>query len=121
MAKIEVTGDVQRLLGDKGFTLAEPIRKQNGVNWEVVGSRYYTVWVNQLPQPSVSGAVTVSGNLSWKLEEYEGKQQMKVYVNATQIRPALDHVAVVRAQNEFAKIVQESAPSVAPDDIDLPF
>jgi hypothetical protein len=120
MAKIEVTGDVSRLLGDKGFTLAEPIRKQNGVNWEVVGSRYYTVWVNQLPQPNVSAAVTVSGNLSWKLEEYEGKQQMKVYVNATQIRPALDHVAVVRAQNEFAKIVQDSVKSATVEE-ELPF
>jgi hypothetical protein len=85
MAKIEVTGEVKRLLGDKGFTLAEPIRKETNGVWETVGSRYLTVWLNTLPIPNVGDAVTVRGNLSWKLEEYEGKPSMKVNVNANEI------------------------------------
>jgi len=121
MAKIEVTGEVVRLLGDKGFTLAEPIRKQNGVEWETVGSRYFTVWANGQDLPSVGVAVTVNGNLSWKLEEYEGKPSMKVNVNATKILAAVTHQMAAKASQDFAKIVQDSAQSARVIDVTTPF
>ena len=117
MAIIEVTGEVIRHLGSKGFTLAEPRREMVGGQWQTAeGKKYFSVWATELP--SVGDVVTVKGSLSVKLDEYEGKQSIKVNVNAFDVKPALDHPTVAKAKQDFAKIVRESAPSVEDD---LPF
>jgi hypothetical protein len=116
MAILEVTGEVIRHLGSKGFTLAEPRREMVNGQWQTAeGKKYFSIWAEQLP--AVGSQVTVKGSLSVKLDEYEGKQSIKVNVNAFSVVPALDHQTVAKAQQDFAKIVQDSAPSVD----DLPF
>ena len=116
MAIVEVTGEVIRHLGSKGFTLAEPRREMVGGQWVTAeGKKYFSVWADQLP--TIGSQVTVKGSLSVKLDEYEGKQSIKVNVNAFSVVSAVDHQTVAKAQQDFAKIVQDSAPSVD----DLPF
>jgi len=116
MAILEVTGEVIRHLGSKGFTLAEPRREMVNGQWQTAeGKKYFSVWSTELP--SVGAVVTVKGSLSVKLDEYEGKQSIKVNVNAFDVKPALDHQTVAKAQQDFARIAQESAQSVD----DLPF
>ena len=50
-----------------------------------------------------------------KLDEYEGKQTIKVNVNAFDVKPAVDHQMVAKAKQDFAKVVQP------PVEDDLPF
>jgi hypothetical protein len=116
MAIIEVTGEVIRHLGSKGFTLAEPRREMVGGQWQTAeGKKYFSVWATELP--SVGDVVTVKGSLSVKLDEYEGKQSIKVNVNAFSVVPAVDHQMVAKAKQDFATIAQDPAKSVD----DLPF
>ena len=116
MAILEVTGEVIRHLCSKGFTRAEPRREMVNGQWQTAeGKKYFSVWSTELP--SVGAVVTVKGSLSVKLDEYEGKQSIKVNVNAFDVKPALDHQTVAKEQQDFARIAQESAQSVD----DLPF
>ena len=117
MAKIEVTGEVVKLLGDKGFTLAEPIVKKGDNGWETVGKRYFTVWVGLLDLPAVGQKKTVTGSFVAKLEEYQGKQVLKQTINAATI---VDQPTVADIGRVFnAQTAQASAASVA--DEPLPF
>ena len=107
MAKITVSGDVIRLLGDKGFVLAEPIRRKSGDSWETVGKNYFSVWCQSLP--TVGDVVEVNGSFSAKLEEYQGKPQMKLSVNNATVTPVI---------RQSAQTAPEPVPFV---DTELPF
>lgn len=111
MAILEVTGEVIRHLGQKGFTLAEPRREMVNGQWQTAeGKKYFSVWATELP--TVGAVVTVKGSLSVKLDEYEGKQSIKVNVNAFSVVPAVDHQTLATAKQDFAKIASESVSSV---------
>ena len=120
MATIKVTGKVQKLLGDKGFVLAEPVRKQTDGVWETIGNRYFTVWFRELP--AVNAEVEVVGSFSAKLEEYQGKTQLKQTINATTVAPATMKAFAqtfnTETAKESARIAQEVVKSAEDE---LPF
>ena len=78
MATVYVTGKVIGLLGSKGFRLVEELK---GSDWEK--KNYFTVWTADLP--AVDAEVKVKGTLSVKLQEYQGKQQVQVAINAKEV------------------------------------
>lgn len=100
MATIDVTGDVIRHLADKGFVLAEPVIRKGDAGFETVGTNYYTVWFGELPP--LKTTVIVHGRLSVKLDEYQGKPQVKTTINAKKV--------VVK--NLTADDFEKSAPTV---------
>lgn len=115
MAHIEVTGEVIRHLGDKGFTLCEPVIRKGDAGFETVGKNYYTVWFGDLPP--VNTSVIVHGRLTVKLDEYQGKPQVKTIINAKKV------VVKNLTQDDFN--FQKPAPTapetVASVDEPLPF
>ena len=120
MATIKVTGKVQKHLGDKGFVLAEPIRKQTDGVWETIGNRYFSVWFRELP--AVNAEVEVVGSFSAKLEEYQGKTQLKQTINASSVAPyttkVMGQAFSAESAKESARIAQEVVKSA---DDELPF
>ena len=121
MAKIQVSGKVQKHLGDKGFVLAEAVRKQVDGKWETVATRYFTVWFQELPPVGVE--VDVQGNFSAKIEEYQGKTQLKQTINANSVVQAATIKQMGQAfSQESAKASATIAPaSVLSADEELPF
>ena len=115
MAHIEVTGEVIRHLGEKGFTLAEPIIRKGDAGFETIGKNYYTVWFAELPPLKTS--VFVTGRLSVKLDEYQGKPQVKTVINAKTVT-----VKTMDKSDFDSKKPAPTAPDTVPSvDEPLPF
>lgn len=86
MAEVKFKGIVERVLGSKGVKVVESHRKKNeSGEWETAGRTYFTVWVNQLPQPSEGSIVEIVGVQKTVAEEYQGQTRYNLHVSATEI------------------------------------
>ena len=94
MATVYVTGKVIGLLGDKGFRMVEEVKTDK---WE--SKNYFTVWAKELP--AVDAEVKVKGSLSVKLQEYQGKQQVQVTINAREVSVTTAQVSVPSVSEEL--------------------
>ena len=71
MAKVEIeSGRIVRIIENYGFVIEELISLRNGDE----AKRYYTVWTKDKYEQGTT--VRVSGDLSVKLDEYTGKDNV---------------------------------------------
>lgn len=71
---------VIRIIDNYGFVAVEEIKAKNGETWK----KYFTVWTRE--KVAVGDEVEIQGELTVKLEEYTGsdnvpKQKIAVHVN----------------------------------------
>lgn len=89
-----VEGKITRFIESKdngkrwGFELAETIKTQSGASWE----RFWTVW-SQDTSHELDAHVIVSGDISFKYDEYDGNDGLKKAkvvpnINNPHIKPA---------------------------------
>ena len=89
MAQVKVTGVVDKPLGDSGFTLIETVRVEStGQSWE----KKWKVWTKDTI-PAFSSTVTVVGELSAKLNEYEWEGETRRVVDLNVNVPTITLVA----------------------------
>lgn len=81
-----VTGWVNKLLGEKGFELARPINVKNANGqWDEVGKNYFKVWTSVPVE--LNTRVDVTGRVTIKETEYEGKTRIELHIRATEVKP----------------------------------
>lgn len=87
MAVVKVTGEVARIIENYGFKLVETTKGRDGQEKKT----WLTVWTKQPVR--VGDVVEVKGDLSTKLEEYTGKDNIPrtsaaIHVNNAEVRSA---------------------------------
>jgi hypothetical protein len=108
MAEIKFKGIVERVLGVKGVKVVESHRKKNeSGEWETAGRTYFTVWVNQLPQPAEGSIVEITGVQKTVAEEYQGQTRYNLHVSATEI---LVTGSITKREAPTANNVNEEEP-----------
>jgi hypothetical protein len=88
MAKIQITGaTVDRLLSDKGLAVSTTYTKKDGEQ----GTEKYTVWTDPTGY-NVGDTVNVIGNLSVRVDEFDGDNgkvhYARINVNQPQVEKA---------------------------------
>jgi len=110
MAHVKVTGTADKPLGDKGFILLETIKLNDGRTFD----KKWKVWIT--PIPAFSSIVEAIGELSVKVNEYQGhdgetKHAADLNINnpvVTVTAPAT--VASPDVNNDWATPAPEVAP-----------
>lgn len=87
MAVVKVTGEVARIIDGYGFKLVETTKGRDGQEKKT----WLTVWTKSPVR--VGDVVEVKGDLSTKLEEYTGKDNIPktsaaIHVNNAEVRSA---------------------------------
>lgn len=88
MAKVKIEGaKVERLIGNKGFAATEEVKTFTGDTIKA----WYTVWTNE--RVSEGDRVSITGDLSVRLEEYTGsdnqpKTKAAAHVNNAKVETA---------------------------------
>lgn len=88
MAKVKIeNAKVERLIGNKGFAATEEVKTFSGDTVKA----WYTVWAT--PNVSEGDLVTITGDLSVRLEEYTGsdnqpKTKAAAHVNNAKVETA---------------------------------
>jgi hypothetical protein len=107
MAKVMIeNGEVTQHLSDKGFTLETTFKTRSGEEKK----ERWTVWGKQ---PAVGSVVTVRGDISVKLEEFEGENGMVRYARAHINNPQVEASQMPPAdpmQNYQPTIVDDGVP-----------
>lgn len=78
LATINITNaKVGRILADKGFEAIETYKLKSGDT----GETKFTVWTSSNNIPGEGSLVNVTGNVSVRVEEYQGRQFARFHVN----------------------------------------
>jgi hypothetical protein len=110
MAHVKVQGTVDKPLGDKGFILLETIKLNDGRTFD----KKWKVWIT--PIPEFSATVEAVGEISVKINEYQGfdgttKHAADLNINNPVVKvlaPAT--VASPDVNSDWATPAPESAP-----------
>jgi hypothetical protein len=96
MAQVKVTGKVNKVFGasNQGLSLVESYKSATGEDY----TRTWTVWFAVSHNLAVDAEVTVTGQLSAKIEDFEDKtgkpgRKVKLDVNNAVVAPAPKPVA----------------------------
>lgn len=80
MALVKVdNAKVARIIDGYGFVVVSEFKTRDGNT----GSEYFTVW--SAHPVKVGDTVSVSGRLSTKIDEYNGKQRVQVSINDARV------------------------------------
>ena len=104
MAVVKVSGTVSKVFGasNQGLNLVEKFKAANGEEY----SRSWSVWFAVAHNISEGAEVTVFGQLSYKIEDFEGKdgkpgRKVKLDINNAQIDKSAPAVVAVEASLPF--------------------
>ena len=104
MAQVKVTGKVNEVFGasSQGLSLVESYKSATGEDY----TRTWTVWFAMAHNISVDADLTVTGQLSAKIEDFEDKtgkpsRKVKLAVNNAVVASAVAPVVAVATELPF--------------------